>query len=123
MNTWAKPPLSIWKTSNTTHATVCTLPLWPAPGWPSSQASGDARHRASATVGPLRPRLRPRLPSALTRLSLRLVYRGRRLQVTITGDQATHELLKGLMLWNSPTTASGSTLQPGRPETRTNPAD
>lgn len=37
----------------------------------------------------------PRLPAALTRLSFRLTYRGRRLQVAIGPDEACYELLTG----------------------------
>jgi alpha,alpha-trehalose phosphorylase len=37
----------------------------------------------------------PRLPARLTRLSFRLLYRGRRLAVTIEHAQATYELLDG----------------------------
>jgi alpha,alpha-trehalose phosphorylase len=37
----------------------------------------------------------PTLPSRLTRLAFRLVYRGRRLRVEIRPDQATYELLEG----------------------------
>jgi alpha,alpha-trehalose phosphorylase len=37
----------------------------------------------------------PRLPGGITRLSFRLRYRGRRLTVTVTGDQATYELRDG----------------------------
>jgi alpha,alpha-trehalose phosphorylase len=37
----------------------------------------------------------PRLPARLTRLSFRLLYRGRRLRVTIDHEQATYDLLEG----------------------------
>ena len=37
----------------------------------------------------------PRLPASLTRLSFRLVYRGRRLRVTVAGARAHYELLDG----------------------------
>ena len=37
----------------------------------------------------------PRLPSSLTRLRFRMLYRGRRLRVTVAGDQACYELLDG----------------------------
>jgi alpha,alpha-trehalose phosphorylase len=37
----------------------------------------------------------PRLPTALTRLVLRLVYRDRRLRVTITSEDATYEVTRG----------------------------
>ena len=37
----------------------------------------------------------PRLPARLTRLSFRLVYRGRRLRVTVRPAEATYELLDG----------------------------
>ncbi len=37
----------------------------------------------------------PRLPAALTRLSFRIIYRGRRLRVTVVGTEARYELLAG----------------------------
>jgi alpha,alpha-trehalose phosphorylase len=37
----------------------------------------------------------PRLPHALTRLAFRLIYRGRRLLVTVVPDEATYSLLEG----------------------------
>jgi len=37
----------------------------------------------------------PRLPSGITRLSFRIRYRGRRLRLTITAEQARYELLAG----------------------------
>jgi len=37
----------------------------------------------------------PRLPARLTRMSFRLLYRGRRLRVTVEGDEARYELLDG----------------------------
>jgi alpha,alpha-trehalose phosphorylase len=37
----------------------------------------------------------PRLPSRLTRLSFRLIYRGRRLRVTVAGGEARYELIDG----------------------------
>jgi alpha,alpha-trehalose phosphorylase len=37
----------------------------------------------------------PRLPSALSRLSFRVCYRGRRISVTLRGTHATYELLAG----------------------------
>jgi alpha,alpha-trehalose phosphorylase len=37
----------------------------------------------------------PRLPAGLTRLSFRLLYRGRRLRVTVAGTTAQYELLAG----------------------------
>jgi alpha,alpha-trehalose phosphorylase len=37
----------------------------------------------------------PRLPARLTRLSFRLMYRGRRLQVTVGRTEVTYELLGG----------------------------
>jgi alpha,alpha-trehalose phosphorylase len=37
----------------------------------------------------------PRLPARLTRLSFRLIYRGRRLRVTVTRDEARYELIDG----------------------------
>ena len=40
----------------------------------------------------------PRLPARLTRLSFRLVYRGRRLRITVAGAQARYELLGGAPL-------------------------
>ena len=40
-------------------------------------------------------RFAPRLPASLTRLSFRLIYRGRRLRVSVAGATATYELLEG----------------------------
>ncbi|WP_448612721.1 glycoside hydrolase family 65 protein [Modestobacter sp. URMC 112] len=37
----------------------------------------------------------PRLPERLTRLAFRVVYQGRRLNVTVTGEKATYQLLDG----------------------------
>src|SRR5207248_727377 len=37
----------------------------------------------------------PRLPSRITKLSFGLLYRGRRLQVEVTGADTTYELLEG----------------------------
>jgi alpha,alpha-trehalose phosphorylase len=59
-----------------------------------------ALHVAVAGFGGLRDygdtlAFAPRLPSALTRLSFRLVYRGRRLRIDIRPDQARYELLAG----------------------------
>ncbi len=44
----------------------------------------------------------PRLPAPLTRLCFRLIYRGRRLRIEVTADQARYELLAGepLELWH-----------------------
>jgi alpha,alpha-trehalose phosphorylase len=39
--------------------------------------------------------LAPRLPTALTRLRFRLLYRGRRLRIDIRPDEARYELLTG----------------------------
>ena len=59
----------------------------------------------------------PRLPAAISRLAFRLVYRERRLRVTITSDKATYELVRGdpFQLEHHD---ERFTLQPGRPETR-----
>jgi alpha,alpha-trehalose phosphorylase len=75
------------------------------------------RDHGSATVGPRLLTFVPRLPSVLTRLSIRLVYRGRRLRVNITRDQATYELRRGDAL-ELAHHGDRFTLQPGRPETR-----
>ena len=40
----------------------------------------------------------PRLPTALTRLSFRLVYRGRRIRIDISTDSARYQLLAGEQL-------------------------
>jgi alpha,alpha-trehalose phosphorylase len=37
----------------------------------------------------------PRLPERITRLRFRVVYRGRKLTVTVTPQQATYQLLDG----------------------------
>jgi alpha,alpha-trehalose phosphorylase len=78
---------------------------------------GGMRDHASATVGLRLLTFAPRLPSALTKLSIRVVYRQRRLQVTITGDQATYELRRGDAL-ELAHHGQRFTLEPGRPETR-----
>jgi alpha,alpha-trehalose phosphorylase len=62
-----------------------------------------ALHAAVAGFGGLRDygdtlAFAPRLPSALTRLSFRLVYRGRRLRIDIGPDHARYELLAGEQL-------------------------
>jgi alpha,alpha-trehalose phosphorylase len=59
----------------------------------------------------------PRLPTALTRLVLRLVYRNRRLRVTITGQEATYELTLGDAL-DLEHQGEVFTLKPGQAETR-----
>jgi alpha,alpha-trehalose phosphorylase len=59
----------------------------------------------------------PRLPSRLTRLTFRLIYRGRRLHVVVSSDSARYELVEGealeLLHHGEP-----FTLAPGSPETR-----
>jgi alpha,alpha-trehalose phosphorylase len=59
----------------------------------------------------------PRLPSRLTRLTFRLIYRGRRLRVVVGPDSARYELVEGealeLVHHGEP-----FTLAPGSPETR-----
>jgi alpha,alpha-trehalose phosphorylase len=60
---------------------------------------------------------RPRLPSALKRLALRLVYRERRLRVTITSHEATYELTRGDAL-ELEHHGARFTLHPGHSETR-----
>ena len=59
----------------------------------------------------------PRLPPALTRLSLRLLYRGRRLRATIGAQEATYELVRGDAL-DLEHHGERFTLQPGKPKTR-----
>jgi alpha,alpha-trehalose phosphorylase len=63
-------------------------------------ALAGAWHVAVAGFGGMRDhgdtlRFVPRLPSRLTRLSFRLVFRGRRLRVEVTRSGATYELLDG----------------------------
>jgi alpha,alpha-trehalose phosphorylase len=62
----------------------------------------------------------PRLPSRLSRLRFRLLYRGRRLQVEIGSESASYELLEGAPL---EVTHHGEVLPlaPGAPETRAIP--
>jgi alpha,alpha-trehalose phosphorylase len=59
----------------------------------------------------------PRLPSRLTRLTFRLLYRGRRLRVEVRRETARYELLEGepleLLHHGEPLTVA-----PGSPETR-----
>jgi alpha,alpha-trehalose phosphorylase len=59
----------------------------------------------------------PRLPSRLTRLTFRLIYRGRRLRVVVSSDSARYELVEGepLELFHH---GEPFTLAPGSPETR-----
>jgi alpha,alpha-trehalose phosphorylase len=62
----------------------------------------------------------PRLPSSITRLSFRLLYRGRRVRIDIGPDHARYELLDGealdLLHHGEP-----FTLAPDSPQTLTNP--
>jgi alpha,alpha-trehalose phosphorylase len=59
----------------------------------------------------------PRLPSRLTRLTFRLLYRGRRLRVVVSSDSARYELVEGepleLLHHGEPVA-----LSPGSPQTR-----
>ena len=73
--TSARPPSSTCATSPSTRATACTSRRSRAPGWSPSPASA-----ACATTA-TRCSFAPRLPPRLTRLTFRLVYRGRRLRV------------------------------------------
>jgi alpha,alpha-trehalose phosphorylase len=58
----------------------------------------------------------PRLPARLTRLSFRMLYRGRRLRVTVGRDDARYELLDGEAL-ELRHHGADFTLQPGAPQT------
>jgi alpha,alpha-trehalose phosphorylase len=78
---------------------------------------GGMRDHAMATLGPRLLTFAPRLPPAITKLSLRVVYRGRRLRVTITSGQATYELSRGEAL-ELAHHGERFTLHPDRPETR-----
>jgi alpha,alpha-trehalose phosphorylase len=59
----------------------------------------------------------PRLPSRLSRLAFRLVYRGRRLRVDVRPAEVRYELLDGeaLALWHH---GDAMTVAPGEPVTR-----
>jgi len=59
----------------------------------------------------------PRLPPRLSRLSFGLRYRGRRLRVTIQGDEARYEIVEGdaLQILHQ---GESVTVAPGTPETR-----
>jgi alpha,alpha-trehalose phosphorylase len=59
----------------------------------------------------------PRLPARLTRLTFRLIYRGRRLRVLVTSDSARYELVEGepLELLHE---GEPLTVEPGSPQTR-----
>jgi alpha,alpha-trehalose phosphorylase len=59
----------------------------------------------------------PRLPGAISRLSFRLVYQGRRLSVAVTGAEATYELREGEPLAIEHH-GSRVTLHLGHPESR-----
>jgi alpha,alpha-trehalose phosphorylase len=59
----------------------------------------------------------PRLPAAITRLSIRLVYRGRRLRVSFNSQEATYELARGEAL-ELEHHEERFTLETGRPQTR-----
>jgi alpha,alpha-trehalose phosphorylase len=63
----------------------------------------------------------PRLPSALTGLSFRLVYRGRRLRIGVTPAAATYEVTAGDPV-DLEHYGSRLTLRPGVPDTRPIPA-
>ncbi len=63
----------------------------------------------------------PRLPARLTRLSFRLLYRGRRLRVTVGRADARYELLDGAAL-ELRHHDEDLRLQPGTPEVRAVPA-
>jgi alpha,alpha-trehalose phosphorylase len=62
----------------------------------------------------------PRLPDALPRVAFRIQYRGRRLRVTIEGDEATYELLAGEAL-DVHHHGAQVTVAPGAPVTRAIP--
>jgi alpha,alpha-trehalose phosphorylase len=62
----------------------------------------------------------PRLPARLTRMSFRLIYRGRRLRVTASRDDARYELLDGEAL-ELRHHGEDFTLRPGSPEVRAIP--
>jgi alpha,alpha-trehalose phosphorylase len=63
----------------------------------------------------------PRLPSKLTRLSFRLIYRGRRLRVSVDRAQARYELLDGAALELTHHGEPLTLTAPGVTETRTIP--
>ena len=63
----------------------------------------------------------PRLPAQLSRLSFRMLYRGRRLRVTIRGDSARYELLDGAAL-ELHHHGEKFTLKPAAPQTLDVPA-
>ena len=63
----------------------------------------------------------PRLPHALTRLAFRLIYRGRRLLVTVIPDEATYSLLEGESL-EIVHHGTKVTVEPGKPLKRPIPA-
>ena len=88
-------------TSSTTPATACTSRRSRAPGRSRSPGSAGMRDHGG------RLSFAPRLPRRLQRLAFRLVFRGRRLAVEVTGAQATYQLLDGEPL-ESPTTARTS---------------
>jgi alpha,alpha-trehalose phosphorylase len=59
----------------------------------------------------------PRLPAALTRLSFRLVYQGRRLRVVVTATDATYEVVRGEAI-EIGHHGERFTVRPGHPEQR-----
>ena len=63
----------------------------------------------------------PRLPAQLSRLSFRMLYRGRRLRVTVRHDDARYELLDGKAL-ELHHHGEKFTLAPGTPQTHDVPA-
>ena len=71
------------------EATASTSRRWRAAG--SSRSPASAGCATTATRCPSRRACRP----ALTRLSFRLLYRGRRLRVTVARREARYELLDG----------------------------
>jgi len=63
----------------------------------------------------------PRLPSRLSGLTFRLVYRGRRLRVRVRADEARYELLDGEAI-DLVHHGESLTVEPGSPQTRPLPA-
>jgi alpha,alpha-trehalose phosphorylase len=62
----------------------------------------------------------PRVPSSITRLSFRLLYRGRRVRIDIGREHARYELLDGEVL-DLLHHGERFTLMPAAPQTLTNP--
>ena len=86
---WGRRRSPTCRTCTTTRGTACTSPPW--------RGLDRRRRRASAGCATTTARLTfgPRLPPRITRMRFRVVYRGRRLTVAVTPEEATYRLEDG----------------------------